>query len=66
VNRPEVFPIAGRRLDELFPGLRCDRCGRRAADAPEEIWAKAGCAYFCGECVAAGRHLMHPAASRCS
>jgi len=66
LRRSEIFEIGGRQLDGLFPGLHCDRCGRRAADAPDEIWAKAGCAYFCGECVAAGRHLAYPAANRCS
>jgi len=62
----EVFEIAGKALAELYPHLRCDACGRSLAEGEDEIWAKVSCGYFCAECIAAGRHLTHPAACRVS
>ncbi len=59
-----VHEIEGRRLVTLFPDLWCEACGRKLADALDETWVKAGCGYFCAECVAKGLHLTHPSACR--
>lgn len=60
----QVFEISGQELAKLYPELKCDACGRILADAQDETWAKVGCGYFCGECIANGYHLTHPSACR--
>ena len=60
----EVFEIGAGKLAELFPDLKCEACGKQLSAASGETWVKAGCGYFCADCVARGRHLTHPSACR--
>jgi hypothetical protein len=62
----EVFEISAEKLVALYPDLKCDACGRRLSASAGETWVKAGCGYFCQDCVRRGRHLTHPAARRAS
>ncbi len=62
----QMFEIAGKDLAGLYSNLRCDSCGRNVTEATDEVWAKVACGYFCGDCIASGRHLTHPAACRAS
>lgn len=64
MNEVQVYEIAGRDLAKLYPELKCENCGRDLATALDETWAKVGCGYFCGECIARGEHLTHPSACR--
>ncbi|KPP83763.1 MAG: hypothetical protein HLUCCA08_08150 [Rhodobacteraceae bacterium HLUCCA08] len=61
---PELFEISSVRLAELYADLRCDGCGAALAPRPETLWAKAGCGYFCADCLARGLHLTAPCALR--
>ena len=57
----EIFEIASDRLAGLYPELKCDGCGKLLQAEPVETWAKAGCGYFCADCLAKGVYLSHPA-----
>ncbi|MYM54966.1 hypothetical protein [Thalassovita mangrovi] len=57
----EIFEISSVKLAELYKDLHCDGCGKALTAEPEEVWAKAGCGYFCADCLANGVHLTHPA-----
>jgi len=60
----EVFEIASDKLATLYAELRCDGCGKLLTAQPVETWAKAGCGYFCADCMAKGRHLTQACALR--
>ena len=60
----EVFEIGAGKLAELFPGLKCEACGREVDTAAGGTWVKAGCGTFCPDCVARDRHLAYPTACR--
>ena len=60
----ELFEISSAKLATLYSDLKCDGCGKVLTAEPEEIWAKAGCGYFCATCLANGVHLSAPCALR--
>ena len=56
-----IHQIASDELARIYKSLKCDGCGKALAAEPVETWAKAGCGYFCADCLRDGRHLTHPA-----
>jgi hypothetical protein len=63
-RQPQVFQIAARELARLYRDLRCDGCEVSPDPASDAIWAKAGCGYYCPDCLRRGVHHFHPARSR--
>lgn len=61
-----LHELSSKALFDAYNGkeIKCDGCGKRLAPEPEETWAKAGCGYFCADCLAKGVHLTAPCALR--
>ncbi len=57
----EIFEMPSDRLATIYATLKCDGCGAMLQAEPVTVWAKAGCGYFCAQCLSQAVHLAHPA-----
>ncbi len=60
----QVFKIPSGELAKLYTTMKCDGCGKLLTAEPSETWAKAGCGYFCAECLSKHIHTSHPACTK--